>query len=217
MYTAQLNTIEGLLRGAELSLAALQAFDGTVILPGGLTTTPELLNARSMDFEDQQRTIYAAANSSWAIIQNMTEAVQMSNGSVKVFVARVKAAMNILQEARNTRDATEIILSGNFADEHANNSGELQILLVEVEKFPEVVQNAQRLLDQGKAYANQANVTIDEADLAVKQKLAENAAKFLESQISKFNASQAQAAAETARAIVNVLEVCSFETLLKTS
>lgn len=188
-------------------------FDGTVNVDSGSTTPGQLLD-RTVDTQLREDELYQQAVDSWTYIQNVTDVITQSNGSVTALKERVGDAMNVLDQAKTLRESAENILYGEFLPEFTNNSISLGATRDALGDLENDLVRMQDMLEGAEDVIQAANVTLRRVDTEIDIQSVDIQNSLEDSERTRLNSTQAQRAAQTAQTDVNEYRVSLLAVLV---
>ena len=208
---ASLDQVNADISVVQALLAEISTFDGTVsVSQGTSTTTPAQLLVRTQDQTTRHQGLYQEGSRAWAAIQNMTNIIVQSNGSIQVLGEQVSAAMQLLGEAILIREYTEGVLYGGVYAEYANNADKLTNMTVTLGSLASDLAVMQEALREADNDIRAANATIRRVGVEVGAQAEVIQLDLEETQQTKYNATQALKAAQVAETAVNEYKVCEL-------
>ena len=180
------------------------AYTGGIQVTSTVTKTPQQVYESSGIANVTLLTLSGKINTVWDNIQNLTENIRASNGSVQGLLDQVSAAMVVLQEAKSLRiKADSLVQGGSFTEEYENNTDRHNTLIELLERFADTVKNVDNILTEAEDTMITANNTANTARDTMSSKQEDTLQLYQESQVTLYNVSEAQRYAAIAQSTVN--------------
>ena len=180
------------------------AYTGGIQVTPTITKTPQQVHESSGIANVTLLTLSGKITTVWNNIQNLTENIRASNGSVQGLLDQVSAAMVVLQEAKSLRIKADSLVQGrSFTEEYENNTDRLNTLIWLLERFADTAKNVDNILTEAEDTMITANNTANTARETMSSKEADTLQLYQESQVTLYNVSEAQRNAAIAQSTVN--------------
>ena len=180
------------------------AYTGGIQVTPTITKTPQQVHESSGIANVTLLTLSGKINTVWNNIQNLTENIRASNGSVQGLLDQVNAAMVVLQEAKSLRIKADSLVQGrSFTEEYENNTDRLNTLIWLLERFADTAKNVDNILTEAEDTMITANNTANTARETMSSKQEDTLQLYQESQVTLYNVSEAQRYAAIAQSTVN--------------
>ncbi|XP_023930665.1 laminin-like protein lam-2 [Lingula anatina] len=197
--TSILQTIEADKALIQQSVEMTRQFTGIVeVEPGVFRNASDLQLALNLARTSHSQSL-VAGNTSFTLIQNLTQTIMVTNATMKLLVDRVSREMTTLNAAMQDRLASDSILSGTIKSDYQSLSQIFSTLNNDLAQVQQRVASLQSVIATASATVTSANQTATQAISIATRNQGQVQVKVTESQVTKFNATQSQRAALTAQ------------------
>lgn len=211
-YSGEADAVERYIKDQEVQLQLNKGFTGSVVVNETYVRTTTQILADVQGVYDYQDDLYGLANSTWNNIQSMTSILQQSNGSVQVLLDTVKNAMDVLDEAKQSRLASQSIIDEDFSTGAAELGTTLDTLEATVNAYMPTILTSTQNNNAAEVAANSANRTIYRATVFSNSKHQELASSLALAKMASANATEAQDTTTGARASTVTYKNLGLET-----
>ena len=187
----------------EERLAGLMAYDGSVAVDETETMTPEQFILDAVAMATFHADLQARANSSWASIRNLTTGIETANGTIEGLVRQMKAALDIVDEAKRISETAVALINGTTGVQFDNNAVKFVRLAAVVGEFTRIVAEVTEDVASAMVLVERANASVDGSYNMSQAKLSAAEEMSTRAMVAKYSASEAQRAALTAQSAAN--------------
>ncbi len=160
---------------------------------------------------DFQNSLYIAANTSWENIETQTSVIQRSNGDIDVFVTMVTTALGVRDQARQTRQEADAILTGPYVGQASNNAVQLAAIQAVVNDWPLQLSGVRAAVQGAEENSNLATNQAAQASTLVDSLNANMASQVTTGQLVVTSSSNAKAGSQVAQTAIEayfVSQIC---------